>query len=188
MRSSKFQPPSTGEIPMTKHKAGQRTRRSLLGRLKFGASLDVGAWCFVFFLAATAHAQSYSVDWFTVDGGGGTSTGGVYSVSGTVGQPDAGRISGGNYSLDGGFWGIVAAIQTPGAPYLFVSNSGGVVIVSWLNPAEGFVLDQTPALASPPATISWSQISTTTYQTNVTHIYITVPAPAGNKFYRLRRL
>ena len=33
---------------------------------------------------ATLHAQSYSIDWFTIDGGGGTSTGGVYSVSGTI--------------------------------------------------------------------------------------------------------
>jgi hypothetical protein len=29
------------------------------------------------------------LDWFTIDGGGGTSTGGVYAVSGTIGQPDA---------------------------------------------------------------------------------------------------
>jgi hypothetical protein len=35
-------------------------------------------------------AQSYSIDWFTIDGGGGTSTG-VYSVSGTIGQQDERR-------------------------------------------------------------------------------------------------
>jgi hypothetical protein len=34
----------------------------------------------------------YSIDWSTIDGGGGTSTGGVYSVTGTIGQPDAGAI------------------------------------------------------------------------------------------------
>jgi hypothetical protein len=59
-------------------------------------------------------AQSYSIDWFTIDGGGGTSTGGVYSVTGTIGQPDAGGLmSGGNYTLQGGFWSI-QAVQTPG--------------------------------------------------------------------------
>ena len=47
------------------------------------------------------HAQSYSIDWFTIDGGG-TSTGGVHSVSGTISQPDAGRMSGGSYAIDGG--------------------------------------------------------------------------------------
>src|SRR5881396_2997907 len=97
--------------------------------------------------STAALAQSYSIDWFTIDGGGGTSTGGVYSVSGTIGQPDAGRMSGGIYGLDGGFWGLIAAIQTPGAPFLFVNKSGGSVTISWLKPADGFLLDQTPALA-----------------------------------------
>ncbi|MBC8094301.1 MAG: hypothetical protein H7Y43_00685, partial [Akkermansiaceae bacterium] len=59
---------------------------------------------------ATADAQPFAIDWHTIDGGGGTSTGGVYSVSGTIGQPDAGRMSGGNYSIDGGFWGIIAVV------------------------------------------------------------------------------
>ena len=41
----------------------------------------------------------YSLDWFSIDGGAGTSTGGVYSVSGTIGQPDAGTMAGGSYTL-----------------------------------------------------------------------------------------
>jgi hypothetical protein len=45
-----------------------------------------------------ASAQTYSLDWSTVDGGGGTSTGGVYSVTVTIGQSDAGAMSGGNLS------------------------------------------------------------------------------------------
>ena len=32
-------------------------------------------------------AQNYTLDWFTLDGSSGTSTGGVYAVSGTIGQP-----------------------------------------------------------------------------------------------------
>jgi hypothetical protein len=41
----------------------------------------------------------FSIDWSTIDGGGGTSVGGVYSVSGTIDQPDAGAtMSGGNFS------------------------------------------------------------------------------------------
>src|SRR2546423_11033221 len=74
--------------------------------------------------SAASLAQSYSIDWFTIDGGGGTSTGGVYSVTGTIGQPDAGKMSGGNYSIDGGFWGIIAALQTPRAPLLAISQAG----------------------------------------------------------------
>ena len=34
-------------------------------------------------------SNEYSIVWHTIDGGGGTSSGGVYSVSGTIGQADA---------------------------------------------------------------------------------------------------
>src|SRR5450759_4556388 len=77
-------------------------------------------------------AQSYSIDWFTIDGGGGTSTGGVYSVSGTIGQHDASEaMTGGNYSLTGGFWALYA-VQTPGAPVLSIQlTTTNTVVVSW---------------------------------------------------------
>ena len=59
-------------------------------------------------VAAGVFAQSgggYDLTWSTVDGGGATfSEGGGYSLGGTVGQPDAGVLSGGNYTLAGGFW------------------------------------------------------------------------------------
>ena len=42
------------------------------------------------FAISPAGALDYAIDWHTIDGGGGTSTGGVYAVSGTIGQPDAG--------------------------------------------------------------------------------------------------
>ncbi len=130
-------------------------------------------------------AQQYAIDWFTIDGGGGTSTGGVYSVSGTIGQPDAGRMTGASYALDGGFWGFVRTIQTPGAPLLSVERIGTSVRVFWPVPATDFVLDQTTALAASPAATIWTQVSFP-YSTNATHISITVPAPMGTKFYRLR--
>lgn len=67
-------------------------------------------------LASVALAQSgggYDLTWNTVDGGGYTfSTGGGYELGGTVGQPDAGALTGGNYTLGGGFWGnIVEYLQ-----------------------------------------------------------------------------
>ena len=47
----------------------------------------------------------YDVYWYTVDGGGHLfSTGGEFELSGTVGQPDAGIMTGGNFSLTTGFW------------------------------------------------------------------------------------
>lgn len=51
-------------------------------------------------------AAAYELTWYTVDSGGATfSTGGTYSLGGTVGQADAGALSGGTYTLAGGFWG-----------------------------------------------------------------------------------
>ena len=46
------------------------------------------------------------------------------SVSGTIGQADAGTMSGGSYSLRGGFWSIIDAVQTSGAPLLQIINTG----------------------------------------------------------------
>src|SRR5688500_16202566 len=131
---------------------------------------------FTFILCSTASlcAQNLSVDWSTIDGGGGTSTAATFSVSGTIGQPDAGRMSGGNFTLEGGFWSGVSVIQTPGASTLYVTNGPSGVVVYWPLPATGFVLDETPALTGAPA-IPWMQIPFP-YQTNATHIYINVPA------------
>jgi len=64
-------------------------------------------------LASVALAQTgggYALTWSTIDGGGYTwSEGGGYALGGTVGQPDAGVISGGDYTLVGGFWCGAAA-------------------------------------------------------------------------------
>ena len=46
----------------------------------------------------------FSIPWWTVDNGGGTSQGGAYVLSGTAGQPDAASSTGGDYLLRSGFW------------------------------------------------------------------------------------
>ena len=135
-------------------------------------------------LASNASAQRYAIDWFTIDGGGGTSAAGVYSVSGTIGQPDAGLMTGGPYGLAGGFWSVVAAVQTPGAPLLSIERSNAAAIVSWPLPATGWVLDQTSTLTGAPP--PWTPV-TLPYATNATRITVTEPAPTGNRFYRLRK-
>src|SRR4051794_17923273 len=89
-------------------------------------------------IALTVHAQSYSIDWYKVADGGGTSTGGIYSVSGTIGQPDAGgAMSGGTYSLTGGFWSLFA-VQTAGAPALRIFlTATNTAVVAWPGPSAG---------------------------------------------------
>jgi hypothetical protein len=129
--------------------------------------------------AQVSFAQSYSIDWFTIDGGGGTSSGGVYTLSGTIGQPDAGRMAGGSYTLDGGFWAGAIAVQTPGAPTLnIVPGLGGVAMISWSPSTPGFVLQVSDSLTTP----NWGDAPSGA--TNPT----TVSTTAGmTRFYRLRK-
>src|SRR2546425_4366871 len=119
----------------------------------------IWAFCGLWLCGAAAQAQTYAIDWFTIDGGGGISTGGVYSVSGTIGQPDAGHMSGGNYTLDGGFWGLIAAVQTPGAPLLSIlRTTTNTVAVSWPSPSTGFSLQQNTNNINSG---SWSNVTAT---------------------------
>lgn len=132
-------------------------------------------------LAAAASTQSYSIDWHTIDGGGGTSTGGVYSVSGTIGQSDAGTMSGGSYSLAGGFWGIVSTVETPGAPLLTIRHTQtNTVIVAWPSPSTGFGLQQNGDLG----TSNWTTPSEPVTDNGTNKLIIANP-PTGNRFYRL---
>jgi hypothetical protein len=67
-----------------------------------------------------AAPAAYTLDWWTVDSGGGTSQGGSYSLSGTVGQAEPGLLNGGDYSLAGGFWAALrAALEKLSLPLVF---------------------------------------------------------------------
>jgi hypothetical protein len=140
--------------------------------------------CLLFCASSVRVLGQFSINWFSIDGGGGTSTSGVYSVTGTIGQPDAGRMSGGSFTLEGGFWGIVAAIQTPGAPRLSVTRTNAHIIVSWPTPAEGWVLEQTNQLTALPG--PWPQVPFP-YVTNTSDIRVTMPASSGDQFFRLQK-
>jgi hypothetical protein len=130
--------------------------------------------------ALTAHAQLYTIDWYKIAGGGGTSTGGTYQVSGTIGQPDAGaNMSGGNYSLTGGFWSLISVVQTAGLPNLSIAHSGNSVIVSWPNTGS-CTLQQNNNLAGG----SWTTTGYTINMSNGTNS-ITITSPTGNLFFRL---
>lgn len=133
-------------------------------------------------------AQTFSISWFTHDSGGGTSTGGVFSVSGTIGQPDAGSpATNGPYALVGGFWEGTTTLQTPDAPFLSIERlPGGDVRLFWNLPATGFQLEQTSTLAGPPAGTVWSPVSQP-HQTNANLITVTTPPSTGNRTFRLRK-
>ena len=131
-------------------------------------------------MSMTTLAQPLSISWYKVSGGGGASTGSVYAVSGTIGQPDAGgAMTGGNYSLTGGFWSLISVVQTAGAPTLYISHSGNTVTVYWQNVAN-WTLQQNANLAVLTAWGNSSGIS----QSNGTNS-VTLTNPTGNQFYRL---
>jgi hypothetical protein len=157
-------------------------RHSLKSGLK--AATVVGAIWFLVSLVP-ARAQSYSIDWHTIDGGGGTSTGGVYSVSGTIGQLDAsGAMTGGQYSLTGGFWSILAVVPSPGAPTLTISLNPqlSTITVSWPSASAGWVLQvNTNSVSS----ANWNDHPFP--QDNGTIKYIIVSPPTGSRFYRLKK-
>jgi hypothetical protein len=75
-------------------------------------SLKIWVLLIIISIASSASSQ-YELSWYTIDGGGGRSTGGPYTLTGTIGQPDAAYSAGGNYELLGGFWS--------GGPLCFVN-------------------------------------------------------------------
>jgi hypothetical protein len=128
-----------------------------------------------------ASAQTYSIDWHTIDGGGGTSTGGPmigsnYSVSGTIGQADAGApLTNGQYSVTGGFWALPTAVQTSGSPTLTIAPAGaGQATIAWSPATPGFVLQEMANLS-----LAWT--NSLSGATNPIVVPVTVPT----KFYRL---
>jgi hypothetical protein len=147
-----------------------------------------GAACLVFtsllFLSAGTNlpGQSYAIDWHKIAGGGGTSTGGVYSISGTIGQHDAGSTMGsGSYSLTGGFWSVLAVVQTAGMPTLSIRHiAPDVVVLSWPNIAACTVQTN-----SDVATANWTAYPGTVITSNGTNNVVITP-PVGRLFFRLK--
>ena len=137
----------------------------------------------VFFLAAMFGGVSraaFTMEWWTVDGGGGTSTGGAFSVTGTTGQPDAGeRHSGGAVWLRGGFWSFDEGGALPPSLAIFLTAANAVQVL-WPSPSAGFVLQQTSNLLQE----AWAAPAEST-QDDGTNRYILVNPPAPRRYYRL---
>jgi hypothetical protein len=136
--------------------------------------------CFVihnssFMLAA--NSQTYSIDRSTINGGGGTSTGGVYAVCGTIGQPDASNaMTNASYSVTGGFWVLPQAVQVENAPTLLIANAGtGLAQISWSPASTNWVLQERVSLTAGSWTNSPSSMTNP----------VVVPATLPKKFYRL---
>jgi hypothetical protein len=98
-----------------------------------GASLAL-AVTLVLLAGASAAVAQYDLSWWTVDGGGAMfSTGGSFSLGGTIGQPDASLtpMTGGGFTLVGGFW---AGIATPAASCIGDFDCNGQIDFADINP------------------------------------------------------
>jgi hypothetical protein len=143
--------------------------------------------CFIILNSAfclRVQGQNYSVDWHKIAGGGGTSAGGNFSVSGTIGQHDAtanAALTGGNFSVTGGYWALINVVQTPGAPTLYISRSTNSVTVYWQD-VSGWNLIQSANLTTPVG--SWNASSSPTLANGTNSL--TLMNPAGNLFFRLK--
>lgn len=85
----------------------------------------------------TPLTTNYTVPWWTVDGGGGTSNSETLAVSGTAGQPDAGEMGGGKYVVSGGFWGNAEASKgIQYAAYLPAVMNNSVHVTYFVGPLE----------------------------------------------------
>ena len=133
-------------------------------------------------LGIRADAQTYSINWHTLPGGGGVSSNGQYSLAGNIGQSGGGSVmAGGNYSLTGGFWSLISLVQTAGAPTLTLFRQANQVVISWPTPVSSWTLQQNTNLA---AAGGWVTSSYSVSNTNGTSSII-ISAPAGNLFFRL---
>ena len=127
--------------------------------------------------------QNFDISWWTIDGGGGASSGGEWTATGTIGQPDAALMSGGNFALDGGFWAF-AGTPSPGVPPLSITllaTTNGALI-SWPSSSAGFVLQENSGLG----TANWTAVAQTPSDDG-TNRSVTVPSGPGAKFYRLKK-
>ena len=122
-----------------------------------------------------------TINWSTVDGGGGHSFGGTYTVSGTIGQPDTAAMSGGAYALTGGFWAMPEVIVVPNGPLLTITREGPQAVrLNWPAAATGWRVQFTTDMQT------WLNYASTPVSDG-THWSVQVPVIPGNTklYFRL---
>lgn len=140
---------------------------------------------FLLLCGLRAHAQQYAVPWFKIAGGGGMqSTGGVYTLSGIIGQIDAGRVAATNaYRIESGFWAI--AIQQLGYPPLSITRADMNYFVSWQTIEPGLILQQATTLGTPTIWSDTTELVSTNGITNL--VQQAIASGVSSRYYRLRR-
>jgi hypothetical protein len=165
---------------------GSQTRLSLSEAMRpkliLLLAVLAGLWWAGVDLIAPLRAEGYSIEWYRIASGQGTSTNQQFTLSGTIGQADgAGTMRGGNYALASGFWSFISVVPTPGAPELAIALSGPrTVLISWPAPSTGFVLQQNATFNA----VQWVDVTERVTSTPVANL-VEVPFANGTTFYRL---
>jgi hypothetical protein len=92
-------------------------------------------------------------------------------------------MAGGDFILTGGFWSLLSAVQTPGAPLLTITlTATNTAVVSWPLSATGFLLQQNSSLHS----TNWMPVPGP-FATNGESQQIIISHPQGQRYFRLVR-
>lgn len=118
--------------------------------------------------------------------GGAHTPGARFTLTGTIGQPDAAprfTSSDNRFTLEPGFWSPHSVVQLPDFPPLVMRpGAPGFSVIAWPVAANGFILQSSPDMS--PG--SWMDIGTRPVDTALEHT-VTVSNLAPRAFFRLRR-
>ena len=127
--------------------------------------------------AANEEESVFAIPRYAIHGGGGTSSGGGFAISGAVDVVSAREMAGGTFALRSGL-GVIHLLQTPDTPPLRIRIAGpDSVEVFWEAGDEAWLLEETPSLITP----DWRDSNV---HTRGSH---TVPATGRERYFRLRR-
>ena len=128
--------------------------------------------CLLLLSAFCLHAQAYSIGWYKIANGGGSSANTNFSVTGTLGQAEASApMTDGDYTLTGGFWGDARLVQWPASPVQFVLNNGVATITG--DYSTNCLLILPPSLQGHPVT----GIAASAFYDNTNLVGVTIPDP-----------
>ena len=90
-------------------------------RLALACCLAVAIFGSFQLIALAQSGGPYNLSWHNI-GPGGASSGGNFTLNAAVGQPDAATMSGGSYTLTGGFLPGGVVVFVPGQPGVFAGR------------------------------------------------------------------
>jgi hypothetical protein len=146
----------------------------LLNYASAGLSLLLGG-------SLALHAQNYSLNSPAINAGGGTFSGGTFSLTANIGQPaNPSAASGGSFTMNAGPATLLANVVTPGMPTVTIKLVSHNIILSWPVTAAGFALEQTASLKTPNWTTTAGTVTVVNGQNQ-----LVITTPTGNNYFRL---